>query len=569
MSESSTPPQPPKRLPKERSSSRFPKIMLVVTILVFIAIFLVQRVFFFEIEEMTGIGKDIMNVAMMLLLLLTFVSWMITIAFLNRWKVKTRMIGILALLAIPAAIFVLNPVMGGDVGILRFEPIWMSKAKLNEVEKSGRVDLSVESPFDFPRFLGPEQDVQAARGIHLNPEEFSSAKMVWKHPVGEGWSGFTARNGFAVTMEQRDEFECVTCYNVKTGKLEWIYKHQARHQDQMNLGRVGPRSTPTIHNGMVYSVGATGHFVCLNGSDGTVVWKHDLNSILGIELAEGKDRSGKIIEWEGNTDLTWGRAGSPLIVDNLVVVPGGGPKDKAVTLLAFDKSSGAPVWQGGNEMIAYGSPILATVSARRQILLVGERKAMGFDPSDGKMIWSHPRPGASNGMANCSQVTVVSDSYILTSKGYPDGGGELIALEISEDKLIPESIWSSSRVLKTKFTNPVIFDGHAYSISNGFLECTSLADGKRIWKHRKRLENGQILKVGNYILTHSESGNVMDPRSTIHLVDPDPSEYKELGAFRTIKGTCWNTICVYDKYLIVRSEKEAACFELPTSTSAF
>ncbi len=561
--------QPPKTLPKERRPSRFPKIMLVVSVLVVTIIILANRIFLFELEEMTGFGKDIINIFTYLLILLTFVSWLITVAFLNRWTMKTRMIGILALLAIPAIMYVLNPIPGGDVGFLRFEPLWLSKAKLNEVEKSGRVDLSKETPFDFPRFLGPEQDVQAARGIHLNAEKFSDAKQIWSQPIGEGWSGFSARNGFAVTMEQRDEFECVTCYDIQTGKLEWIYKHQARHQDQMNLGRVGPRSTPTIHGGKVYAVGATGNFVCLNGNDGTVHWKKDLNPILGITLAEGKDRSGKKIEWEGNTDLAWGRAGSPLVVDNLVVVPGGGPKGKAVTLLAFDKASGELVWQGGNEMIAYGSPVLANVSTRRQILLIGESKAMGFDPENGKMIWSHPRPGASNGMANCSQVTVVSDSYVLTSKGYPDGGGELIALEIVGDKLIPESIWSQPRVLRTKFTNPVIFDGHAYSISNGFLECTDLAKGQRIWKHRKRLKNGQILKVGKYILTHCESGSILEPRSEIHIVAPDPSGYRELGSFKTIQGTCWNTLCVYQNYLLVRSEIEAACFELPAASSAF
>lgn len=558
--------KPSKRLPKEPRASRFPKIMVVVTALVVAAIILIHRVFLFEVQEMTGLGKDILNLVTYLLILLTFIFWVITLAFLNRWKMKSRVIGLLALFSVPAMFFALGPVFGGDVGFLRFEPFWMAKPKPADVESVGQIDLATETPFDFPRFLGPEQDGHAAIGISLNPEKFKDAKRVWTLPIGEGWSGFTARNGYAITMEQRDELECVTCYEIATGKLAWIYQHEARHQDFADLGHVGPRSTPTIHDGKVYAMGAVGNLVCLNGNDGTVVWQKDLNPILGIELAEG-NRSGHAIQWEENTSLAWGRSGSPLIVDDLVVVPGGGPKNDASTLLAFNRSTGELVWQGGTEMIAYGSPILATVSAQQQILIVAESKVMGFDPKSGDVLWSHPRPGASDAMANCSQPTIVSDSYILTSKGYPDGGGELIALNIDKDGLKPESIWSNSRVLKTKFTNPVIFDGHAYSISSGLLECTNLARGERVWKHRKRLANGQILKVGNYILTHSESGG--NGPSEIHLIEPSPSGYKELGSFRTVKGTCWNNLCVYENFLLIRSEREAACFELPANSSAF
>ena len=71
--------------------------------------------------------------------------------------------------------------------------------------------------------------------------------------------------------------------------------------------------------------------------------------------------------------------------------------------------------------------------------------------------------------------------------------------------------------------------------------------------------NGQILKSGNHLLVHSEKG-------VIHLVDPTPDGYRELGSFPTIDGVCWNTFCLYGPYLLVRSELEAACFELPLSS---
>ncbi|MCA9012328.1 MAG: hypothetical protein KDB01_21400, partial [Planctomycetaceae bacterium] len=166
------------------------------------------------------------------------------------------------------------------------------------------------------------------------------------------------------------------------------------------------------------------------------------------------------------------------------------------------------------------------------------------------------RPGESDGGANTSQLSVVSETEVLTSKGYPDGGGELIRLEDQNGVMTAVSIWSSSKVLKTKLTSPVILDGYAYSLSNGFMECARLADGEQMWKRRGRFGHGQLLLVGRLILLHSESGE-------LYLLEATPDEYREFGALKTINGVCWNTLCLAGNKLLVRSEIEAACIEIP------
>ena len=89
------------------------------------------------------------------------------------------------------------------------------------------------------------------------------------------------------------------------------------------------------------------------------------------------------------------------------------------------------------------------------------------------------------------------------------------------------------------------------------MECVEIESFKRKWKQRGQFGNGQILLVGDKLLVHSENG-------TLFLVAADPSGYKELGSLKTIDGICWNTMCLYGNRLLVRSEKEAACIELPT-----
>ena len=537
---------------------RWPKKMLCLTGIVVMLIVL-AHVFISDLDDAVGLGLDGVMILTMASIAILNLLWMAWFLFFSRMRWWNRLLGIVCVAAFPVVLFSLfRPVNGGDANIMRFEPVWMARAEagvVEVVESVDGVDLTTETDNDYPRFLGPRQNATII-GLNIDPDTFGTAsEPIWKQPIGKGWSGFAARNGFAVTMEQRLENECVTCYDIETGTVRWVYKHPERHRDTMNLGRVGPRATPTIHDGDVYAVGGVGNFVCLNGSDGTVKWQKSVSEIVGSKLTKGTDSDGTY-HCEIEAGLAWGRSGSPLVVDDLVIVPGGGSKGQKTTLLAFDRQTGELRWRGGNEMIGYGSPILATVAGTRQILYIAESKVMGFDPQTGDVLWDHPRLGESTSAANCSQPTVISTNRIVTSKGYPDGGGEVIELTTNGDEIKAKSIWSDHRVLKTKLTSPVIHGGHAYSISNGFLECADLADGKRVWKRRGRFGHGQILLVDDMLLVHSESG-------TLYLVAADSAGYRELASFKTIDGVCWNTMCLYGSRLLLRSELEAASYELP------
>ncbi len=539
---------------------RRPVYPLAITVLACLAIVLSHR-YVSEIEDAIHLGLDVIMMATLAAAIGLLLMWLIWFLFRSRWRWRTRLIASVLLLLLPVMFFrVFRPIHGGDTNVVRFEPVWTEKTKpifeTSVAEAEPQIDLLTETTADFPRFLGADQVGRV--NAELNTDDLSGqTRVVWKQPVGEGWSGFVSRNGYAVTMEQRGGQECVTCYEVATGQLQWVYESSARHLDTMKLGRIGPRSTPTIHRGLVYAVGAVGNLVCLNGNDGTVVWQQDLNETLGITLGESADSDGMMTQYESNTTLAWGRSGAPLIVDDTVVICGGGPAGpKRATLLAFDLASGALRWKGGSEMIAYGSPILADIAGTRQILLTAETQVMGFEPDTGKVLWTFSRPGQSDGAANTSQVLPISETDILVSKGYPDGGGDRIHLEQKDGVWTASSVWNSSRVLKTKLTSPVIHEDHAYCISNGFMECVRLSDGEQKWKRRGRFGHGQLLLVGKILLVHSEEGELF-------LLDANPNEYRELAVNRTISGVCWNNLCLAGKYLLVRSELEAACLELP------
>ena len=436
----------------------------------------------------------------------------------------------------------------------RFAPRWTAvrDRELKAVETQpteNRIDLATTSTDDFPQFLGPSRSnwipaSKLARDWSQHPP-----RLVWKQPIGAGWSGFAAVNGYAATLEQRGNDEWVTCYEIETGQPAWGHAIPARHENP--LGGIGPRSTPTIHQGRVYALGGTGVLRCLEGATGKLLWQDDLHARYGLSQTADEAM------------VQWGRAGSPLIVDDLVVVPGGGPLGKTKNLVAFKAESGEFVWESENlkdggvaDQISYSSPALATLAGRRQIVIVNESTASGHDPASGQRLWTHPWPGSSNSTASSSQAVPIGDDRLLLSKGY-SVGGELVQLAAggSGDPLKAVTLWKNSRVLQTKFTNVVVVADHVYGLSEGILECVEVASGQRNWKNG-RYNHGQILGVGDLLLVLAEDGRLV-------LVEANPQKFVELGSLQALEGKTWNNLCVCGRRLLIRNGEEAACYELP------
>jgi len=391
------------------------------------------------------------------------------------------------------------------------------------------------SALDYPRFLGATGRAEV-EGVRLARDwEASPPKLLWKQPIGAGWSAFATVGDFALTQEQRGDQELVACYDLKTGKMLWSHADAGRFDDFM--GGLGPRATPTIDEGRVYAQGATGMLNCLDGASGKLLW------------------SKNILEDNGAVNVQWGKSGSPLISGKLVIVSAGGPDGKS--LVAYDKLTGERVWSGGNELSAYASPVEATLAGVKQILIVNETHVAGHDAETGKLLWEFSWPGQSNGAANTSQPVAISDSRVFISKGYGVGATVFEVHRGADGTWSTEDVWGGpKRVMKTKFANIVLRDGLAYGLDDGILECLDLEKGKPRWK-KGRFNHGQLLRVGDLLLVQSEEGRLA-------LVEASPEAYRELGSLQVLEGKCWNNPALAQgRYLLVRNGEQAACYELP------
>ena len=343
-------------------------------------------------------------------------------------------------------------------------------------------------------------------------------------------------------VEQRGEDELVTCYEIATGKLLWGHREANRHSTV--LGGIGPRSTPTVYDGKVYTLGPSGSLLCLEGATGEVVWQDNL--LARYNVPPGQD----------GMAIAWGRSNSPLVVGDLVVVPAGGPKTGPhVSLAAFNRLTGELAWETGDRQVSYASPTLAMLGDQRMIVIVNQDNVSGHDPETGNVLWQTDWPGSSSANANVSQTSLLSDGRLLLSKGYGVGAALWQLTAGSYGTITASVVWENGAALKTKFTNHVIYQGFVYGLSDGIVECLEIGSGKTQWK-KGRYGHGQILLVGDVLLVQAESGEVV-------MLEPTPDKFREITKFKAIDGKTWNNLCLYGDLLLVRNAEEAACYRLP------
>ncbi|MCA9264668.1 MAG: PQQ-like beta-propeller repeat protein [Planctomycetales bacterium] len=457
---------------------------------------------------------------------------------------------VVALLVVAASVLELRQTSGSLMP--RFALRWerTPDERLNPVKPDRNaenvVDLATTSEQDFPQFLGPDRTNRVSgRGLSADWSNYPP-QLKWRRSIGAGWSSFVAVNGFAVTMEQRGESEYVTCYEIATGKPRWAHRETTRHATV--LGYIGPRSTPTIYDGRVYSLGATGILCCLDGATGKPVWTKNTFDLAGMSQADAERY------------VAWGRSCSPLIVDDKVVVSiGGADPDNLISLAAFDALTGEVIWKGANYQASYASPALITLAGERQIVVVNQDYVTGHDPNSGQVLWEFDWAGRSNANANTSQALAATDDSIFVSKGYGKGAGVYRLIRGDDGQWqSPQELWQNNS-LKTKFSNVAIRDGYAYGLDDKRLSCVRVADGKKMWK-QQQYGYGQTIMVDDYILVAGEMGELA-------LVAVDPQQFRELGRVQVLNAQTWNTPCLYGRTMLLRNSEEVVCYELPGTDS--
>ena len=238
----------------------------------------------------------------------------------------------------------------------------------------------------WPGFRGPNRD-GIVRGVRIETDWSQKPPVeMWRRPIGPGWSSFSVRDNLFYTQEQRGDHETVSCYTLTSGQPVWKHGDATRFYES-NAG-AGPRGTPTLSDGRVYTVGGTGILNALDATNGSVIWSRNAAS-------------------DTNTKLpSWGFASSPLVVGDMVIVATAG------VLAAYDIATGQPRWYGPVGARGYSSPHLVTIGGTQQVVLLTTEGAISVAPNDGTVLWKHAWDG--DGIV---QPGITADGDVLLGSG--------------------------------------------------------------------------------------------------------------------------------------------------------
>ncbi|MGE5611936.1 MAG: PQQ-binding-like beta-propeller repeat protein [Bacillota bacterium] len=399
---------------------------------------------------------------------------------------------------------------------------------------------------DWPQYRGPNQDGISTEKVNLTWAA-EGPKVVWKVSTRNGFSSFAIAGGKAFTQVNRDingqSRELCVAMDAATGKELWSadidegkYVQGGDDGTKDNQGGDGPRSTPTVNDGMVYVATQNLVLYCLDAETGKQIWTKNLI----------KEHAGRNIGWKS--------AASPVIDGDLLFVGGGGAGQ---SLLALNKKTGQVIWKAHDEIITHATPTVATIQGQRQVIFFLKSGLLSVSATDGKALWRFPFKFSVSSAIN----PVVSGDIVYCSAGYGVGGG---ACKITRngDQFTATELWKTSgdRLVANHWSTPVCKDGYLYGMfsfkkyGSGPLKCVELATGKVVWE-KPGFGAGNVILAGDKIVALTDDGQLV-------VVEATPTAYKEVARAKVVAGKCWSTPALSNGRLYVRSTKEGACLDV-------
>jgi outer membrane protein assembly factor BamB len=383
-------------------------------------------------------------------------------------------------------------------------------------------------PAEWPGFRGPHRDGVVHASAIATDWTASPPIQMWRRDVGPGWSSFAVNGDLIYTQEQRGNDEVVSCYRLSTGQTVWRHRDQTRFWE--SNGGAGPRATPTIADGRVYTFGATGILNALDPITGAVIWSHNVSADTKVKVP------------------MWGFSSSPLVVDGTVVIAASG------RLAAYEATTGTLRWTGPTGRGgSYSSPHLVTIDGVPQLVMLTASGATSVSPTDGSVLWKYDYPGA----VVIIQPSVLPDGDLLISTTESTGGVGVKRVNVTRSAggWKTAERWESNG-LKPYFNDFVVHKGYAYGFDGSILSCIDLSDGSRKWKGG-RYGNGQVVLLADQdlLFVTAEEGDLV-------LVKALPDQFSEVARVPALEGKTWNHPVIVRNVLLVRNDHEMAAFKL-------
>jgi outer membrane protein assembly factor BamB len=419
---------------------------------------------------------------------------------------------------------------------------------------------------DWPQWLGPNRDsVWRESGI---VEKFAAngPPVLWRANVGGGYAGPAVAGGRVYITDRQlaqgasnpaDPFargvirgsERVLCLNEADGKLIWKHEYDCPYTMSYPAG---PRTTPLVSGGKVFTLGAEGNLFCLDATSGKVVWSRDFKK-----------------DFEVKTPM-WGFAGHPLLEGSKLICLAGGEGSVAV---AFDKETGKELWRALTaKEPGYSSPMICEAGGKRQLILWHPEAANSLDPETGKVYWTEPFQ-ARSGMT-IATPRKLGDQLFFTS--FYNGA---LMLRLDAAKPAAASVWRTAKMSEKDTTHlnavmctPFLEDGYIYGVcSYGQLRCLKAETGERVWETFQATTAGEPVRWANaFIVKNGSRFFLFNEKGDLIMAKLSPRGYEEISRAHLLEPTntaagrdvLWSHPAFANRHMYARNDKEIICVDL-------
>jgi outer membrane protein assembly factor BamB len=428
------------------------------------------------------------------------------------------------------------------------------------------LSLTTARADDWPQWLGPQRDgVWRETGI-LKEFPADGPKIRWRAPLGAGYTGPAVVGERVYVMDRQlknsasnptDPFqrgtipgnERVLCLDEANGNIVWTNEYNCPYTVSYPAG---PRATPLVSNGKVYTLGTEGNLLCLDAATGKKIWAHELKKDYNLETP------------------VWGFSAAPLLDGQKLICLVGGDGS---TVVAFDKDTGKELWKAlSAKEPGYCPPMIFEAGGKRQLIIWHPQSLNSLDPDTGKLYWSQPYTARSGLTVPTPRKS--GDRLFITS--FYNGP---MMLQLDSEKPEAKVLWRGKGTgerntdgIHSIISTPFFEGDYIYGVcSYGQLRCLKAATGERVWETFKattgdkevRWANAFLIKNGDRFFLPNEKGDLIiakltprgyDEISRTHLLDPTNRDPGRL--------VVWSHPAFANRSVYARNDKEIVCASL-------
>jgi outer membrane protein assembly factor BamB len=382
---------------------------------------------------------------------------------------------------------------------------------------------------DWPQWRGPNRDGVSKETGLLKQWPDGGPPLVRKLTgAGRGYSSLAVSDGRMYTMGLRGDREYVIAFDLASGKEAWATAHGAAFKNDRGDG---PRGTPTVEGGRVYSLGGGGDLSAIDAKTGKLAWAIN------------------VLQKFGGSNITWGISESPLVIGEKLLVNAGGP---GASVVALNKKDGALIWKSQSDRSGYSSAMPVEVGGKTQVVFFTHTRVVGLDLSDGKLLWEYPR--AANNVANAA-TPVVRGNRVWVSSDYGNGGG-LLELKAGTGGAVAAREVYFTKDMRNHHSSSVLIGDHLYGFSGGILTAMNFDTGEIAWRDRS-VGKGSLVFADGHLYCLSENG-------VVGLVEATPEAYREKGRFQIPQDSLptWTHPVVAGGHLYLRDQDTIYDFDV-------